>query len=309
MKKYLIVSIFILGFNSLWAQLFIGYNTGYDISANRFEVFQKESPFIQHSYVNADSSIYLPLGEGFRNSLSLGYKCNSLLFDLSVGGNFSKLNFNYLNEKNSYSDWDKAFIRTYYDTAYVGPLYSPYFDEYLTMEDNSKISIMYNVVNITPSLSYITGKGDFHFLFKSGFNFNFAKINYIRYFFGDFYSPSTTGSYNHSTKYLIQIDKPVVSWLLGMGVSYDVSERLNLSFNIDYKPLVYSTVYWEKLSLHYDIKVSEQIVYETNETFESEKEFIETFEWLPQHYDFTTLGVGIGIKYYFGFNKNMSSSN
>jgi hypothetical protein len=309
MKKYLIISLFIFCFNSLWAQLFVGYSTGYDISANRFKVLRNESPFIQYSYVNGDSSIYLPLGEGIRNSISLGYKSKCLLFELSIGGNFNALNLNYLDDGNSYNYRDKPRTITHTDTAYVGQLYSPYFDEYMTFEYMSRILITYNIVNITPSVSYITGKENFHFLIKSGFSFNFSYINYIVNYENNFYSASSSGTTYQSLKNLIKTDNPTVSWLLGFGVSYDVSESFNLSFNLDYKPLTYNVAYWEKLSSYHQINVGGETVYELSETYDGEEEFIQTGPWLPLKYDFTTFGVGIGIKYYFGSHEKGNVSH
>ncbi|MDD3740418.1 MAG: hypothetical protein PHH30_04185 [Bacteroidales bacterium] len=309
MKKYLIILLIILSFNTLRAQFYVGFNTGYDISANRMEAFQKETPFILYRYYNRDTSIYLPLGEGFRNSISVGYKCNSLIFDLSLGGNFNAINLNYLNDANSFNYYDNPIINTLYDTAYVGRLFSPYFDEFMTFEYMVKSSIKYNIVSITQSVSYLTGKKDFHFLIKSGFHFNFVKIIQIVDFTGDFYSASSSGTYINSTNYLLKIDKPVISWLLGMGVSYDISDRLNLGFNIDYMPLMFSSVYREKLSLLYQIKVSDEIVYDLNETYDMDEEYEELWQETPRYFDFTTFDISVGLKYYFNFEAKGNESN
>lgn len=310
MKKYLIVLLIILSFNSLRAQFYVGFNTGYDISDNRMGAFKKETLFIQYPYYNRETSIsYLPLGEGFRNSISVGYKCNKLIFDLSLNGNFNAINFNYLNDANSYNYYDNPIINTLYDTARVGRLLSPYFDEFMTFEYMSKSSIKYNIVSITQSVSYITGKKDFHFLIKFGFNFNYVKIIQIVDFTSDFYSASIAGTNIYSTNYLLKIDKPIISWLFGMGVSYDISDRLNLCFNIDYNPLTFSAAYRKKLSLLHQIRVSDEIVYDLNEAYDMDEEHFEIWQEKPRYLDFTTFGLSVGLKYYFNFEGKGNESN
>ncbi|MDY0143756.1 MAG: hypothetical protein RBR97_17865 [Bacteroidales bacterium] len=300
-KKTLIIILF---FSSITAnaQFHIAYSTGYDFSTNRIEKLQKPASFYQFDAQNNGVPVYLSFGEGIYNAIKFGYKCEFMSFDISVGGNFNSLNFNGLDSKNSFYNSTIPTQTTFYDTLQLHPSYYPFFDEFLTFENETFYQYRYNLVNISPSVSFLLNAGSIDFNIKTGISFNFANIEFVTDYFSNTYSKTQSIEFWNKRTCELVLSRPEISWLVALGIDYHLSEKYSVFLNCGFKPLKFTPVKCKTIAIEAYNKENGVIIEEVNIVEQGDEEFIVPYPFEPVNYYFNTVSLTIGVRYFF--NKN-----
>jgi hypothetical protein len=305
MKKILFLSL--LFFPSfVFSQFFVEYNTSYDISLNGFkEPYEISSlddyqitrePFLQHIQEPDEMYfIYLPTGEGIVNNLFGGYNINKYFnVKLGFGANLNKLNFNSLNIKNAYT--------LYENTDERGTINS---EDYYYLYQKGQKQLTYNIYSINPVFGLHYPLKNIKLGANVGLLFSFINFKMHK----DVYRYGLQGSldgyyeYSYETLHTIVAKQPVVSFNLGLDFEYIISNNFSCILNFSYKKLKYTPV--EGLYEVYNIygidygeildqpDHSENIVFVDYESL-SESRYDQIYD-----YDFSTIGINIGIRYTF----------
>ena len=299
-----IILFFLIFSLALKSQFFVGYKTGYDFSTNRIEKLQKTSSFYQTNELGNGVPVFMYLGEGFYNAIEVGYKCKNISIDISAGGNVNNFNLNYLNEKNAYFQNITPYKTTYYDTLQLNSYFREFFDEFLTFEDLTFYQYRYNLYNINTSVSFYYATKSFDFKIKTGFSFNYLKIDFETDWQSNMYSRTQSAEFRNIQTKSIIFERPKVSWLIAFEADYRMSESYYFFFGFGYRPLNFTPVNCRVIAAEAYTIENGETVESINDVGQGEVEFLFPQSFTPIKYNFNTLNVSIGLRYFFNKNTN-----
>lgn len=302
MKKTLILISFVLLSFLGKAQFFVEYNTGYNLSLNRFEKFQTNSPFNQGNLVNMDPiPIFLTHGEGIFNELSIGYKSQGLLYlKISTGCNINSMNFRNLNTQNSFNYYNEpySYTATSIEDPMIGLYYEQFFDEYMTIEKEIITSIQYNIYYINPEIGVSKSWNKSEISLSYGFSFNYINASFTNDNIQRWNSKSASGYSSYFRTMTATKQKPIVSSTVGILYSYSMASNITLNFNIKYRPLKYTPIMYTVTDYKLETCENDVIIFEDTE-FDTLEEYYFSESTQNITYNFSTLSVSIGLRYFF----------
>ncbi|MBN2777874.1 MAG: hypothetical protein JXR36_09535 [Bacteroidales bacterium] len=335
--RFIIITISLLISSFANAQFFAKLNTGYNLSLSKYgaglnissiipnepnEYLSSYHPLLYYSENKELVTIKPALGSGINNEVSFGYRNCFLAVELIMGMNLNALNFN--NQTNQYLD---EFSKTYTDiTSADIPFYwRSGFDKYLNTEFYSSVEFAYNIIYFNPTISLYYKSNNFSFGASTGISFNFIDLSVIAESkalgYNDTYNRSfmyqSTMLYNPNKQQIEDLfvnpkdkENMIISYTIGIDFTYRLKDELELFGVIKYRPLYYSPAFAvitdieritenngsQNISQEEDLPFS--FAYNTFTPYEN------TIWYEIRNYDFSTIGISMGIRYNFGKSEN-----
>ncbi len=328
-KLLFITSILIISHYAK-AQFFAGFNTGYDFSLAKagdgvlmndpLPIDKYNSSMYMHPmrYYSEDKeliSIKPYLGSGIVNEISIGYKACILGVKLSVGTNNNAVNF-----KNKNNVIGRQESKTFYDinSPDMSFIWDDGFDGFMTVENSYSLDFRYSIFYVNPEILASYDFGKITIGATSGIRFNFIDMAVYGKTIMNGYNDSYSKTITYESTFLFNPDKETletlfmgakpekatISYTLGLNVGYKLDEHIELNCNVRYRPLFYAPINLfvceNKTTINENGQVTE---YEdedmpsplSNNTFLHNDGF-----WFEiREYNFSTIGVSVGIKYMF----------
>ncbi|MDD4236758.1 MAG: hypothetical protein PHF99_12155 [Bacteroidales bacterium] len=328
----LLLSVCILTFSQLTqAQFFAAFNTGYDFSLTDYSdgvlindplpIDESLSSMYTHPmlYYNSSKemiSIKPHLGSGITNEIIVGYKTGFLGVKLTAGTNCNALNF-----KNKNNIIGRFESKTFYDINSPDLPYLMWFegfDQYITVENSYSLDFRYNISYINPEIFASYNFGSITIGASSGISFNFIDMAIYGKTIMNGYNDSYRKTITNESTFLFNPDKEIlennfnnavpekaiISYSVSINLGYKINEHLELSCNVSYRPLVYTPINLvitensttvdenSQISVNNDEDIFAQLMYNSFNTYDD-------FWFEIREYDFTSIRMNIGIKYFF----------
>ncbi|MDD3740417.1 MAG: hypothetical protein PHH30_04180 [Bacteroidales bacterium] len=316
------------------AQFFAGFNTGYDFSLADYSngvlmidplpIDESTSSMYIHPmlYYNSSKemiSIKPHLGSGITNEIIVGYKTGFLGVQLSAGTNCNALNF-----KNKNNIIGRFESKTFYDINSPDLPYLMWFqvfDQYITLENSYSLDFRYNIFYINPEIFASYSFGRITIGVASGISFNSIDMAIYGKTIMNGYNDTYRQTITNESTFLFNPDKEIlennfnnavpekaiISYTLSLNLGYKINEHLELNCNVSYRPLVYTPINLfitenrttvdenSQISADNDEDIPAQLIYNSFYTCDD-------FWFEIREYDFTSIGVNIGIKYFLNQN-------
>ncbi|MDY0143455.1 MAG: hypothetical protein RBR97_16335 [Bacteroidales bacterium] len=326
--RHIIITCFLFVSVSVQSQFFTEIKTGYNFSLSKFGsgidiINPIPTDLRRHplSYLdeNKDISTIKPtLGSGINNEITFGYKTTFFAIKLSAGANINKINFRNKNntisetEINTYTDQSDSGIPSYWQSG---------FDNYLTTEYSYSMDFDYSIYYINPELSIFHDFNKFSVGVSAGISYNFVRFQVHAQTLAAGYNDS----WNRQTTYTSTCDlspekqtldeasinisirptrETIVSYTLSLDFQYKLNDNFSAICNIKYKPLIYTPtviIYEDQQSTYNDNGDIQTVDYNDQITTLNYDYLFPIHNWYEiRSYDFSTIGISLGIKYIFG---------
>ena len=327
MKKTILFIISILLFSYITiAQFYIDYNLGYDFSLSQFKKdivlsgsypYQESenpptwedllNPFFQDDYQERTKTIqFLPIGNGMNNSISFGYKSNSIFTILmTIGLNSSSLQLS--NNTILHSYYAEPIVRVYTDTTWLPPYDTQFFDQYLNNEESISEELKYSYYYFSPGFSVNKQINKFGFEIFSGIAFYFFRLQSTHIINWDMHSASMSARTIIKRNKQMSNSRPIISYNLGIQSSYSITDKLALLFQVKYAPVKYqpTSCFATETVLNTD---NNNNTTSDSQTYDNQaltyKNMTIAYPYRISIYNFQSLNVSIGLRYFFMSQNN-----
>ncbi|MDD4218244.1 MAG: hypothetical protein PHZ24_13035, partial [Bacteroidales bacterium] len=215
-------------------------------------------------------------------------------------------------EINTYTDQSDSGIPSYWQSG---------FDNYLTTEYSYSMDFDYSIYYINPELSIFHDFNKFSVGVSAGISYNFVRFQVHAQTLAAGYNDS----WNRQTTYTSTCDlspekqtldeasinisirptrETIVSYTLSLDFQYKLNDNFSAICNIKYKPLIYTPtviIYEDQQSTYNDNGDIQTVDYNDQITTLNYDYLFPIHNWYEiRSYDFSTIGISLGIKYIFG---------
>lgn len=290
-------------------QFFIEYSTGVDVSLNglkedrlfpdTFDEGDKMEPFTITTYdensFNRDYFYFPQTGSGVINKLKFGYKFNNLIsVYINSEINNKHLNLNVITSKNNfYVENREDSEGSEGNTGYEYSSYKVYRD------------IKYNIFYLNPGVSITYPIKNFQLGLTTGFLISFIAldIDFTEHYYSD--KGYWDEPYEQKISHLLALNntRPILSYSIGLCGAYRINDQFSITLNANFKSLKFTplegnysrhdsfTNYHGSITTYDD---NSQVI-----VFEEDAEYVTSISQLKT-YNFSTIGVNLGVRYTFG---------